>query len=152
MTDQAPAPRGRSRERWQAISGWDAYEVSDRGRARSVDRVLVNGQFCAGKLLKQTRDSRGYYRVTLRDGKRVKTVRVHVLVMEAFGGERPAGQHILHRNDRKDRNGRNWLRYGTASENEQEKRGRIKRKKRKEKGYRKGAPRGTSPESPESQW
>jgi hypothetical protein len=130
---------------WRDIDGWPGYQVDiDGGRVRSLDRTLPNGQFCAGKVLRQTRDTRGYYRVTLRDGKRVKTVRVHVLVMEASAGKRPAGLHILHKRDRKNRNGRKWLRYGTAQENEREKRERIKEKEKNREGYRKGTPRGTS--------
>ena len=140
------------REQWRAVPGWPAYEVSDRGRVRSVDRRLANGQWCAGKVLKQVPDRKQYMRVTLRDGKRVSTRRVHVLVMEAFEGPRPKGMHILHRRDRKDRNDRRSLRYGTASENEQEKLEGIKRKEEKrERRYRREAPRAHAPESPESQ-
>lgn len=136
-------------ERWLPVPDWP-YEVSDEGRVRSVDRILPNGQFCAGKVLKATRDSKGYYRVTLRDGRRIATRRVHELVMTVHAGPRPAGMHILHRNDDHERNDRNSLRYGTQSENEREKKGRRNRRGRKEIGRKKGSPRGTSAGSPAS--
>ena len=148
------APGGRPlTEQWLPVPDWP-YEVSDLGRVRSVDRVLGNGQFCAGTVLKATRDSKGYYRVTLRDGARTATRRVHELVMLAHAGPRPAGMHILHKDDDQELNDRQSLRYGTQSENEREKRRRGKGKKkgrgRKGKIGRKGSPRGTSAGSPAS--
>jgi hypothetical protein len=76
----------------------------------------------------------GYMRVTLRDGKRTATRRVHELVMPAHAGPRPAGMHILHKDDDQEKNDRQSRRYGTQSENEKEKKGREKGRKEKGKG------------------
>jgi hypothetical protein len=133
-------------ERWLPVPGWPGYQVSDRGRVRSVDRTLPGGQYCGGKVLKPTRDSKGYYRVTLRAGRRTATRRVHELVMLAHAGPRPAGMHILHQDDDQERNDTGSLRYGTQSENEREK----KRRGRQDQEGRKQVPRGTSPASPGS--
>lgn len=149
---------GQEAETWRAVEDWPGYQVSDLGRVRSVDRTLPSGQFCAGTVLKQSRDSHGYMRVTLRNGRKASTKRVHVLVMKAFAGPRPAGMHILHRNDDQQKNDMDSLRYGSQSENEKEKKGKEKGQRRRRKGdrrergrkeigYRKGSPRDTSPES-----
>ena len=148
-------------ERWRPVQDWPGYQISDLGRVRSVDRTLPNGQFCAGTVLKQSPDSHGYMRVSLQRGRKSSTKRVHVLVMAAFAGPRPAGMHILHEDDDKSRNDIGSLRYGTGSENEREKKGERKRDRkgryrrgRKEIGRKKGSPRGTGPgslASPESQ-
>jgi hypothetical protein len=137
-------------ETWLPVAGWPGYEVSDQGRVRSVDRTLPGGQFCGGKVLKATRDSKGYYRVTLRAGRRTATRRVHELVMLAHAGPRPAGMHILHAGDDQERNDTGSLRYGTQSENEREKNRGKNRRGRKEQEGRKQVPRGTSAESPGS--
>lgn len=123
---------------WRPVPDWPGYQVSE-GKVRSINRVLPNGQFCAGKTLAQHRDRKGYWAVTLRDGSRKATIRVHVLVAAAFHGERPAGSHVLHKGDDKNRNTKRSLRYGTPLENEREKREKNRKKteekkKKKEKG------------------
>lgn len=91
-------------EQWRPIAGFPAYEVSDLGRVRSLDRTVkvtrAGGDctyFLRGKVLKPTPGSHGYLQVTLcLDA--VKSQRcVHALVAEAFIGPRPAGLNVLHR-------------------------------------------------------
>ena len=64
------------------------YEVSNKGRVRSVDRVFVrkNGRIqpVKGKILKQTKDKDGYCKVYLSHQGIEKNVFVHRLVAEAF--------------------------------------------------------------------
>jgi len=76
-------------ERWLPVKGWPAYEVSDFGRVRSIDRYVPNGHghtyLVAGKVLTPRRNEHGYQVVTLRGGKTThKTPLVHRLVAEAF--------------------------------------------------------------------
>ena len=78
--------------RWRPVPGWAAYEVSDRGAARSLPRILANGRPHGGQLLKQRPDRKGYMTVTLSDGRRRRTVRVHILVMAAFAPPPPPGK------------------------------------------------------------
>ncbi len=74
------------REEWRPAPGWAAYEVSDRGRVRSVDRKLASGRTVAGRLLRQSRDKDGYRYVTLASGAERWRVHVGRLVLFTFAG------------------------------------------------------------------
>jgi NUMOD4 motif len=87
-------------ERWCDVVGYEGgYQVSDMGRARSVDRVIhrrygvvryVRGQLLA-PFLYSGKANRCYLCVRLiPDGVR-ETRPVHQLVLEAFVGPRPDG-------------------------------------------------------------
>lgn len=114
-------------EKWKPVIGWPGYDVSSIGRVRSVPRILGDGRPAGGVMLRQRRDGKGYALVDLRSGSRKRTVRVHVLVAEAFIGPRPAGMQILHRKDDHSRNDVRSLRYGSGAENMQE---RVERQKK----------------------
>ena len=79
-------------ERWLAVSGYEGlYQVSDQGRIRSLHEG-------AAQLLRPD-FAQGYPRVTLyRDGVKRRYL-VHLLVLTAFVGPRPAGMEGLHDND-----------------------------------------------------
>jgi len=113
MTNMAQA-----RERWRKVRGWPAYQVSDRGRVRSVPRRLADGRDHGGGLLAQFPDKDGYWCVTLSDGQRRLTVPVHVLVASTF----PCweGLEVRHLNGQGD-NSWTALRWGTHRENEWDK-------------------------------
>lgn len=91
------------------------------GHARSRDRVVIrsNGakQTIPGQLLRVTPDDGGYPTVCLRDGKRKRQVRIHILVLEAWVGPRPPGTEGLHRNDVKTDARLDNLRWGTRLQN-----------------------------------
>ena len=118
-------------ERWLPVVGYEGlYEVSDRGRVRSLDREIVvmmpggwktaSGRTVRryrGKILKMN-PSRGYPAVVLSLMGKQDTRDVHQLVMEAFVGPRPAGQEGRHLNDVKtDCRWPENLMYGTKKEN-----------------------------------
>lgn len=76
-------------ERWLPVAGFEGlYEVSDRGRVRSIDHTTVdtNGvrKRIKGRVLNSNAQSTGYLNVHLSNGPNKKTVRVHRLVAEAF--------------------------------------------------------------------
>lgn len=49
------------------------YQVSNLGRVRSCDRIVCNGRFEKGKIMKQTKTKKGYLRVYLsKDGKNIR--------------------------------------------------------------------------------
>lgn len=89
-------------EQWKAIPGWEGhYEVSDRGRVRSLDywqpggngaRRLVPGA------IKSTWVTNGYTYISLKRGGKRQSIGVHVLVLSAFHGERtdeaPVTRHL----------------------------------------------------------
>ena len=76
-------------EIWRPVKGFEGYyEVSDLGRVRSIDRVVVdkNGrqQFKKGTLLKYRSDRQGYIVVALSIKKHYTHKCVHTLVADAF--------------------------------------------------------------------
>ena len=76
-------------EEWRLVDAMPAYEVSNLGRVRSIDRLMPNGRGgfskCKGRVLSPCKNSLGYLVVTLRNGKSVHvTARVHRLVAIAF--------------------------------------------------------------------
>lgn len=89
-------------ERWLPVVGWEGlYEVSDRGRVRSLDRWVPNKwgsqTLRTGVILKPGIDQRmGYRRVALCAEGKVKHWPVHRLVLTAFAGPCPEGQHGRH--------------------------------------------------------
>lgn len=68
-------------ETWKPVSGYlNLYEVSDLGRVKSLKRHTTSG-----KILKQyVNPYNGYSTVSLSRDNAKKTLRVHVLVMNAF--------------------------------------------------------------------
>jgi NUMOD4 motif len=82
-------------EHWRPVPGWEGwYEVSDRGRVRSVDRLVVrtDGRRCEalGQNLRLQLD-RGWLKSVIlqRPGER-RHCYVHRLQAQAFGDEAAA--------------------------------------------------------------
>ena len=99
-------------EIWCPIPGYSAYQASNWGDIRSVDRLVGNRQL-KGALLKSTlsparpgRPAAGRYprlKVTNDQGE-PKTKEVHALQMLAFEGECPAGLQVRHLDDNGEHN------------------------------------------------
>lgn len=109
-------------EAWKNISGYEGwYQVSDRGRVRSVDRTVTyrNGRerFYKGKLLKESPDNNGYPRVVLCKSGTQKSFYVHQIVMQVFEGPCPPGQEVCHEDGVPANNYRKNLRYDTHAAN-----------------------------------
>lgn len=116
-------------EEWRSVVGFAGiYEVSDKGRVRSLDRVATYSRVDqysgrtltirrkhAGRLLRLGRQSSGHMSVAL--GKEAGSKLVHVLVLEAFIGPCPAGHESLHKDGNPSQNLLTNLRWGTRSEN-----------------------------------
>lgn len=87
-----------STEQWRPVVGYEgAYEVSDLGQVRSMDRLVpCKGGFRSsrGQTLKATPRPSGYLQVGLAG----KSALVHSLVARAFLGERPSGYEVCHNN------------------------------------------------------
>lgn len=112
-------------EEWRPVEGWEAlYEVSDRGRVRSVLRLVRGGQgshaMRGGRLLKLTA-SGGYFVVTLSDRTRKKLARVHHLVAIAFVEGRAPGLNVCHDDGDSLNNAASNLYWGTQTQNMQDK-------------------------------
>jgi len=112
-------------EQWKPVPGYEGlYEVSDRGRVRSVDRWLNcrdgQRQWHRGRLLKQVDNGNGYQGVSLSnlcEGTRPKRFYVHFLVLDAFVGPRPDEHQAAHGDGNRLNNRLSNLRWATVSEN-----------------------------------
>ena len=114
-------------ETWLPISGYEGrYEVSDIGRVRGLPRTrtLWHGgvQRLPGKILAPGVGRGGYLHVVLHDGNSRWTRPVHLLVLGAFIGPRPAGLHAAHDDGVNTNNCAGNLGWKTRAENEQDKR------------------------------
>lgn len=107
-----------SLEQWKDIEGFPGYQVSNHGRVRSLDRIVLtaNGQRRRYKGVIFTGSStnqKGHRKVPLgRDGK-AHMQYIHHLVALAFIGPRPEGMIVAH-GDGDHGNNHDWnLRYTT---------------------------------------
>lgn len=126
---QPTCPCGKP-EIWKPVVGYEgSYEVSDHGRVRSLDRVVVcskgTHKHLKGALMKLTtqtdrspKRADGYRQVVnLRRPGHGLVWKVHRLVMLAFVGERPKDMEICHNDGNSLNNHLDNLRYDTSSNN-----------------------------------
>lgn len=109
-------------EQWLPVVGWEGlYEVSDHGRVRSLTRTISRGAIseCTirGRVLKPVRGDQGRLQVGLSGPNGKSDRRIHLLVLEAFVGLRPAGVDGCHWDDVKNNNRLENLRWDTKSAN-----------------------------------
>lgn len=74
-------------ENWKLIPNYEFYEVSDKGRIRSIDKIFVNISqriVKKGKIRKLSKTIYGYLQITLVKNNNPKSFRVHRLVAELF--------------------------------------------------------------------
>lgn len=107
-------------ERWLPVVGFEgAYEVSDQGRVRSLDRIVkVTGQgdrHCRGRILRAGTMKSGHQVVAL--GRAVNTRLIHVMVLEAFVSPAPDGMWGRHIDDNPANNTLGNLCWGTPWQN-----------------------------------
>jgi hypothetical protein len=120
-----------TQEQWLPVVGYDGYEVSDRGRVRSIDRIVEVGsgsRSVTGRLLSLGTNNSGYRNVGMGSRKAGRPIRVsvHKLVAEAFIGPRPSGMDINHIDGQKDNNRCENLEYVTHRNNQQHAMARFK--------------------------
>lgn len=118
-------------ERWLPVVGFESsYEVSDRGRVRSLDRTITQGcrwggtmlKFYKGRQLKVHSDDRGRRYVSLWELRAVRRRTVSALVAAAFLGPRPHGMEVCHCDGDNGNDALANLRYDTRVGNEADKR------------------------------
>lgn len=113
-------------EVWTPVVGFEgAYEVSDLGRVRSLDRVIqrvtgparYKGRILRPAVRKKTR----YCSVMLSMAGEQSSFLVHDLVAQAFIGPRPPRAWVAHNDGDPSRNGAKDIRYDTPSANHMDK-------------------------------
>lgn len=115
-------------EEWRDIPGWVGYyQVSNYGRVRSIDReVRLSNRTCfyRGRILRQKKSGqpgKNYYAVVLSCPDNPKRDhKVHLLVLLAFVGPRPAGYEGCHNDGDRFNNQLINLRWGTHQDNVQD--------------------------------
>ena len=71
-------------EIWKDIEGYEGlFQISSKGRVRSLDRLDSKGRSLKGKIRKQSQDN-GYCRIVLCDNGKIERYLVHRLVAQAF--------------------------------------------------------------------
>lgn len=106
-------------ERWLPVLGYEGlYEVSDRGRVRSLDRRDRRGRLRKGMIRKLQTHKFGYPTVALKSDGKQRTFCVHTLILEAFVSPRPEGHHARHLDGIPEHTYLLNLAWGTRSENQ----------------------------------
>lgn len=107
------------KEIWEAIPGYDGnYLASNKGRVKSVYRVLGNGGI-QPEAIKKQRNSKGYNVVSIKYNNIKKTLKVHRLVALSFIPNPDKKPQINHINGIKKDNRVENLEWSTGSENVQ---------------------------------
>lgn len=106
------------KEVWKDIKGYEGYyQVSNLGRVKSLVRIVYddkgNKHVNTEKILSQSDDCHGYYKVSLcKDGKS-KTMKVHRLVAFAFLENENNFNCVNHKDENKKNNNVNNLEFCT---------------------------------------
>lgn len=111
-------------ETWKPIPEYEGlYEVSDQGRVKSIARLVKQGghdRRVHERIRKTYTRASGHLQTSLSKAGVIRSWEVHVLVMLAFVGPRPAGMEVRHLNGNPADNRLSNLRYGTRAENVQD--------------------------------
>ena len=106
------------KEIWKDIPGYEGmYQVSNLGRVKSLGRASEIGRNLKTKILKQTAEDKGYMKVGLRKNNKIRTVRVHRLVAEAFVGNPQGLPEVNHKDENKANNTYTNLEWCTTKYN-----------------------------------
>ncbi len=105
-------------EVWKDILNYkDIYQVSDRGRVRSLDRITSHGRRLKGRVLKPGYGSNNYFHVRLCKQNKCKSANIHILVLQTFIDNCPKGLVCRHLDGNSKNNNLLNLKWGTWSEN-----------------------------------
>lgn len=96
-----------NKEIWKNIEGYPDYMISNLGRVKSLERIIIRCdnkiQTIKEKILKPSKDYKGYYNIILSNTKR-KGFKIHRLVAIAFLPNPNNLPQVNHRNEDKTDN------------------------------------------------
>lgn len=108
-------------EAWMPIEGYEGlYEISSYGRVRSVERLVprAKGMYPVhARILRPSRDRKGYQFVNLWKGNVAKNRKIHRLVARAFVPGYAPGLWALHSDGDNQNNVPSNLRWGDSTDN-----------------------------------
>ncbi len=105
-------------EEWRDIEGYEGYyQVSNKGRVKSLERIDSNNHPVKEKILKQCFTNCGYLRVGLRKDGKLKLFLVHRLVAEAFIPNPNDFPCVNHKSERKTENNVKNLEWISVKDN-----------------------------------
>ena len=110
------------KEIWKPVVGYEGlYEVSNIGRVRSLARIVECNDGRKRKIkdrtLKGSRNSGGYYGITLHKDGCTKSVNIHRIVAEAFVPNPLEKEEVNHKDENPGNNHASNLEWVTAKEN-----------------------------------
>jgi hypothetical protein len=122
LGSKIPDHPDRSGEQWRTLPEWEGYyEVSNRGRVRSLDRTItyVTGttQRRKGTVLRAATTEHGRHTVHLARHGETRMSYVAHLVAAAFIGPRPPGLEVCHGDGDCSNDAPDNLRYDTSANN-----------------------------------
>lgn len=112
-------------EEWRPVPGQEGrYEVSDQGRFRSIDRVIIRSDGILrplkGRIRKLQIHKTGYPCAMIRDNGKSVLLFVHRVVAAAFIGSRPEGKEVRHLDGDSGNARLSNLSYSTHQENQRD--------------------------------
>lgn len=110
------------KEIWKPVVGYEGfYEVSSIGRVRSLARIVEcndgRKRKIKDRILKCSRNSGGYYGITLHKDGCTKSVNIHRIVAEAFVPNPLEKEEVNHKDENPSNNHASNLEWVTAKEN-----------------------------------
>lgn len=82
-------------EIWKIITDFPEYSVSNLGRVKS----FIKWHGTNIRIIKQSKNSNGYFKVSLSKNKKIKYKKVHILVYEVFNDIRLEPNECIHHKD-----------------------------------------------------
>lgn len=106
-------------EKWLDIVGYeDLYQISNFGRVKSLPKMRKY-KLGSEYIMKPTLQvGKKYFRIGLSKDKKVKTLKIHLLVLTAFVSSRPIGMQGCHNDGDSANNFLDNLRWDTPKNNQ----------------------------------